>query len=45
LLSHAVLHLSDTGLKRRAWRALAQLAEQRGDAAAAQQAYKKLAQA
>ncbi len=45
LLSHAVLHLNDTGLKRRAWRALAQLAEQRGDAAAAQQAYKKLAQA
>ena len=45
LLSHAVMHLSDTGLKRRAWRALAQLAEQRGDAAAAQQAYKKLAQA
>jgi HemY protein len=45
LLSHAVLHLGDTGLKRRAWRALAQLAEQRGDAAAAQQAYKKLAQA
>ena len=45
LLSHSVLHLSDTGLKRRAWRALAQLAEQRGDAAAAQQAYKKLAQA
>ena len=45
LLSHAVLHLGDTGFKRRAWRALAQLAEQRGDAAAAQQAYKKLAQA
>jgi len=44
LLSHAALHLQDPGLRRRAWRALAQLAEQRGDAAAAQQAYKKLAQ-
>lgn len=44
LLSHAALHLQDSGLRRRAWRALAQLAEQRGDAAAAQQAYKKLAQ-
>jgi HemY protein len=44
LLSQAVLGLKDVGLQRRAWRALAQLAEERGDAAAAQQAYKRLAQ-
>ncbi len=43
LLSQAVLGLQDGGLQRRAWRALAQLAEERGDAAAAQQAYKRLA--
>ena len=44
LLSQAVLGLKDAGLQRRAWRALAQLAEERGDAAAAQQAYKRLAE-
>lgn len=45
LLGQAVLNLQDSGLQRRAWRALAQLAEQRGDAAAAQQAWRKLSQA
>jgi HemY protein len=45
LLGQAVLNLRDAGLQRRAWRALAQLAEQRGDAAAAQQAWRKLSQA
>jgi HemY protein len=45
LLGQAVLNLQDAGLQRRAWRALAQLAEQRGDAAAAQQAWRKLSQA
>ncbi len=44
LLSQAVLGLKDAGLQRRAWRALAQLAEERGDAAAAQQAYRRLAE-
>ena len=45
LLGQAVLNLQDAGLQRLAWRALAQLAEQRGDAAAAQQAWRKLSQA
>lgn len=45
LLAQSVLNLQDAGLQRRAWRALAQLAEQRGDAAAAQQAWRKLSQA
>ncbi len=44
LLSQAVLGLKDAGLQRRAWRALAQLAEERGDTAAAQQAYRRLAE-
>lgn len=44
LLSQAVLHLQDPGLKRRAWQALAQLAEQRGDATAAQHALRQLTQ-
>jgi HemY protein len=44
LLSQAVLGLKDAGLQRRAWRALALLAEERGDAAAAQQAYRRLAE-
>lgn len=44
LLSQAVLGLKDVGLQRRAWRALAQLAEERGDTAAAQQAYRRLAE-
>jgi HemY protein len=44
MLSHAVLSLKDTDLLRRAWRALAELAEQRGDASAAQRAYQKAAE-
>ncbi|WP_332777477.1 heme biosynthesis protein HemY [Polaromonas sp.] len=44
LLSHAVLGLQDAGLRRKAWRALAELAEQRGDAPAAAEAYKQAAQ-
>jgi len=43
-LSLAVLGLQDAGLHRSAWRALALLAEQRGDAAAAAEAYKQAAQ-
>lgn len=42
LLSQAVLHLQDPALKRRAWQVLAQLAERRGDAAAAQHALRQL---
>jgi HemY protein len=44
LLSQSVLGLKDEGLQRRAWKALARLAQERGDAAAAQQAYKRLAE-
>lgn len=44
LLTQATHGLQDTGLLRSAWRALAQLAEQRGDAAAAAQAWKQAAQ-
>lgn len=44
LLGQAVAQLEDLTLRRRAWRALAQLAEQRGDAAAAGQAYRKMAE-
>ncbi len=44
LLAQSVLHLEDPGLKRRAWQALAQLAEQRGDAAGAQHAQRQLNQ-
>lgn len=43
LLAQSVHLLDDTGLRRSAWRALAGLAEQRGDAAAAQEAYKRVA--
>ena len=43
LLSQAAMGLQDTGLHRNAWRALATLAEQRGDLAAAQTAYQKAA--
>ncbi len=42
-LSLSVLGLQDAGLHRNAWRALAVLAEQRGDEAAAQEAYKQAA--
>lgn len=45
LLAHAALALQDSGLHRNAWRALAQLAEQRGDEAAAAQAWKRAAEA
>ena len=43
-LSLAVLGLQDAGLNRNAWRALAVLAEQRGDEAAAAEAYKQATQ-
>ena len=43
LLTQAVHQLGDAGLQRSAWRALADLAEQRGDTAAAQEAYKRVA--
>ena len=45
LLSHAVLSLQDAVLKRKAWLALAGLAEQRGDEAAVQKAYRLAAEA
>ncbi|MDD5325579.1 MAG: heme biosynthesis HemY N-terminal domain-containing protein [Polaromonas sp.] len=45
LLSQAAPDLQDANLKRNAWRALATLAEQREDEAAAAQAYKRAAQA
>ena len=41
LLTQAARNLEDEGLRRSAWRALAELAEQRGDAAAAAEAWKK----
>jgi HemY protein len=44
LLSQAAPALQDTSLQRNAWRALAVLAEQREDEAAAAQAYKRAAQ-
>ena len=43
LLSQAALGLQDPGLHRKAWRALAELAEQREDAEAASYAYKQAA--
>ena len=43
LLAQSVHQLEDSGLQRSAWRALATLAEQRGDTAAAQAAYKQVA--
>lgn len=45
LLSQAAKHLDDTGLRRQAWSALAQLAEQRDDASAAAAAWKRAATA
>jgi HemY protein len=45
LLSHAVLSLKDAVLKRKAWLALAALAEQRGDEAAVHKAYRQAAEA
>ena len=44
LLTQATKHLSDPSLRASAWRHLAELAEQRGDAAAATGAWKKAAQ-
>ena len=44
LLSQAAPALQDQGLQRKAWRALAWLAEQRGDEAAAADAYRRAAQ-
>jgi HemY protein len=43
-LGQAVTQLADANLLRRAWRALARLAEQRGDSASAEQAYRKLSE-
>lgn len=43
LLAQAASGLQDSHLQRQAWRALAELAEQRGDAAGALQAYKRIA--
>ena len=45
LLSQAAKHLDDTGLRRQAWVALAQLAEQRDDNVAAAAAWKRAAKA
>ena len=42
-LGQAALGLQDAALHRKAWRALAQLAEQRGDAAAAAAAWRQAA--
>lgn len=44
LLTQAALSLQDAGLHRSAWRALAELAEQRGDERAAADAWKRAAQ-
>jgi len=43
LLTHAALGLQDVRLHRKAWRALAELAEQRGDEGTAGQAWKRAA--
>ena len=43
LLTQAVRSLQDEGLRARAWKALAELAEQRGDEAAASDAWKRAA--
>ncbi|WP_394791832.1 heme biosynthesis HemY N-terminal domain-containing protein [Rhodoferax sp.] len=43
LLTQSLHQLDDVELRRSAWRALADLAEQRGDTQAAQQAYKQVA--
>jgi HemY protein len=45
LLSQAAQGLQDVELHRSAWRALASLAEQRGDSQAAQEAYRQAATA
>jgi HemY protein len=43
LLMQAAMGLQDLKLHRKAWRALARLAEERGDAEAAQLAYQRAA--
>ncbi len=43
LLTQAARHLDDDGLRRQAWRALAEMAEQRGDVEAAGEAWKRAA--
>jgi HemY protein len=43
LLSHAVLALQDVTLSRKAWRALAELAQQRGEDVVAQRAFRQAA--
>jgi len=43
LIKQSLPRLQDAGLQRNAWRALAELAEQRGDAAAAAQAWREAA--
>jgi HemY protein len=45
LLGQATKHLDDASLRRQAWSALAQLAEQRDDAVAAAAAWKRAATA
>ncbi|MES2977279.1 MAG: heme biosynthesis HemY N-terminal domain-containing protein [Pseudomonadota bacterium] len=45
LLSQAALALQDVSLRRKAWRAVAQLAEERGDEAAANAAFRRAAEA
>ena len=45
LLTQALSRLQDTGLRRDAWRLLAELAQQDGDQVAATQAWRKAAQA
>jgi HemY protein len=42
-MSQAALGLHDARLRREAWRSLALLAEERGDAGAAEQAWKRAA--
>ena len=43
MLAQAAQGLQDTGLHRNAWRALAELAERRGEPEVAQQAYRRAA--
>ena len=45
LLAQAARSLGDEGLRRHAWRALAEMAEQRGDTVAAAEAWKRAATA
>ena len=45
LLTHSLARLQDVALRRDAWRLLAELAQQHGDADAATQAWRNAAQA